>query len=123
MTLLKSIGAIVAGFVTVVILSVLTDAICHALGIIPNGPVYVTLPLAIALAYRTVYTVIGGYVTAKLAPHHAMRHVTILACIGLAAGVTGAITMDDLGAPWYAWSVALESIPCVWFGGWLANRK
>jgi hypothetical protein len=31
----------------------------------------------LALSYRILYTVIGGYITASLAPHSAMRHVFV----------------------------------------------
>lgn len=42
-----------------------------------------------ALSYRILYTVFGGYVTASLAPHSRMRHVFVLGVLGLSTGVPG----------------------------------
>jgi hypothetical protein len=51
-----------------------------------------------------------------------------LAWIGLVAGLVGVViyyTMGaaELGPSWYAISIALEAIPCVWFGGRLAAAR
>ena len=54
-----------------------------------------------------------------------MRHVTILALIGLAAGTAGAIvaiTQADLGPNWYPIALAATAYPCTWFGGWSGAR-
>jgi hypothetical protein len=85
----KSIVCVVAGFLTVVVLSIVTDKILESAGIFPPATegLFVTWMLALALFYRTVYTVAGGYVTAKLAPANPMRHVMILGVIGTLAGM------------------------------------
>ena len=80
---------------------------------------------ALAAAYRALFTVAGGYVTARLAPDRPMRHAWILAGIGLVAGLAGvvayyAIGGAELGPAWYAISIPVEAIPCVWLGGQLA---
>jgi peptidoglycan/LPS O-acetylase OafA/YrhL len=82
---------------------------------------------ALAAAYRAVFTVAGGYVTARLAPDRPMRHAWILAAIGLAAGLGGVIAYSmigggKLGPAWSALSIPLEAIPCVWLGARLAMR-
>jgi hypothetical protein len=79
---------------------------------------------ALALSYRIVYTLLGGFITVRLAPRAPMRHVTILALIGLAAGTAGAIvaiTQADLGPSWYPIALAVTAYPCTWFGGRLAS--
>ena len=94
MKTLKSIGAVFAGFVTVEILSTGTDFILEKFGIFPPASdpgLYITWMLIVALAYRSLYTIAGGYVTARLAPDKVMRHVIILACIGLLGGTAGVI--------------------------------
>lgn len=63
--------------------------------------------------------------TARLAPDRPMRHAWILAGIGLAAGLAGVafyfiVGGAQLGPAWYPVSIAVEAIPCVWFGGRLA---
>ena len=122
---LKSIGAVLAGFVTVFILSVMTDLILEKLGVFP--PIYeglfVTWMLVLALAYRTAYTVLGGYVTAALAPQRAMKHVFVLAVIGTAAGTLGLVkTWGKAGPEWYPIALVILAFPSVWFGGRL-NAK
>jgi hypothetical protein len=72
-----------------------------------------------------LFTVAGGFVTARLAPDRPMRHAWILAGIGLAAGLAGVafyfiVGGAQLGPAWYPVSIAVEAIPCVWFGGRLA---
>ena len=86
----RGIGAIVAGFATVFILSLGTDIALHAAGVYPPWGQTMSNPLfALATAYRIVYTVLGGYVTARLAPESPMRHVLILGFIGFLAALAG----------------------------------
>ncbi len=108
---LKSVGAVLAGFVTVFVLSTVTDLVLEKLG------VNLSQNLLLALIYRTVYTVFGGYVTAVLAPNRPMRHVIILGIMGLAAGTLGAIAGWNLSAHWYPIALAVLAFPSVWLGG------
>ena len=88
-------------------------------------PMYDTGLNALALTYRVIYTVLGGFITARLAPRAPMRHVTILGLIGLVAASAGAIvaiTAADLGPSWYAIALAVTAYPCTWLGGRLAIR-
>lgn len=117
---LKSIGAVLAGFITVVILSVGTDFVLENLGIFPplsDPGSYVTWMLMFAFAYRSVYTAAGGYVTATLAPNRPMRHVIILGIIGTAAGIVGIIVGWNLSSHWYPIALAVTGLPFTWFGG------
>ncbi len=120
---LKSIVAVVAGFLAVAVPSVITDEILHAMDIMPRLTVLPTNDALLALAYRSVFTILGGFVTAKLAPRNAMKHVWILACIGLLGGLGGvaAATSQGFGPAWYAWAIAIEAIPLVWLGGKMAK--
>ena len=80
----------------------------------------------LALSYRVLYTILGGYLTARLAQRSPMRHVTVLAVIGLIAGTVGAIvaiTRGDLGPNWYPIAIAATAYPCTWFGGRLMSRS
>src|SRR2546428_5275742 len=84
----RSVGAVVAGFVVVFVLSVGTDQVLHVLKVYPPwgepmaGALYV-----MATAYRIVYTILGGYITARLAPDAPVRHALILGLVGLVAGL------------------------------------
>ena len=123
----RSVAAVFLGFLTVFVLSLGTDQILHMLNVYPpwGQPMFDTGLYVLALAYRSVYTVIGGYVTAKLAPHSPMRHVWILAGIGFVVAVAGAIATIPmkLGPAWYPIVLAIIGVPCVWLGGVLYLRK
>lgn len=117
---LKSIGAVLAGFATVAILSVVTDAVLEGLHVLPpqNRPGdYESWMLLVALLYRSVYAVVGGYVTAALAPSKPMKHVKILAILGTVGGVLGVVAGWNLSEHWYPIALAVTAYPLVWYGG------
>jgi hypothetical protein len=121
--ILKSIGAVFAGFIVIVLLSIITDFIVEKLGLFPdaNHPeLYSQLMLVIALFYRLVYAVIGGYITAKLAPSSPMVHVAALGVVGTLAGILGSVANMDKtlpGTEWYPVALIILSIPALWLGG------
>lgn len=124
--ILHLIGAVVVGFLIVVVLSTGADAALHAGGVYPPesegfwDPGLITL----ALAYRCAFTVLAGFVCALLAPPPKMRAVWILALLGLAGGLAGLITTwnMNLGPHWYPIALAATAIPAVWLGGALQQR-
>lgn len=124
---IRGVLAIVAGFLITAVASTATDAIMHAAGIFPSSPRTMSDPLfVLASAYRALFTVAGGFVTARLAPDRPMRHAWILAGIGLTAGLAGVafyfiVGRAQLGPAWYPVLIAIEAIPCVWLGGRLAT--
>lgn len=67
MKTLKSIGAIVVGIITIVVLSTLTDFVLEKLGVFPppEQGLFITWMLLVAFIYRSIYAVIGGYITAS----------------------------------------------------------
>jgi len=123
---LKSIGSVFAGFITVVILSVGTDFVLETLHIFPpqsDPKAYLIWMLVLALAYRSLYTVAGGYVAARLAPNRPMRHVIILGFVGIAAGTLGVIISWNFSPDhWYPISLVIGAMPCTWLGGKLKTR-
>jgi hypothetical protein len=126
--MLRSIGAVLGGFVAVVILSTVTDEVLHLLQVYPpwTEPMWDPKLNALALAYRILFTIIGGYLTARLAPRNPMKHVFVLGVIGTIAGIAGAITamsLADLGPKWYPIAVAATGFPSVWIGGLLHQRR
>jgi len=124
----RSIAAVAVGFIAVAGLSLITDEVFHLLHVYPPWGVTMTDPrlFALALSYRIVYTVLGGWITARLAPRAPMRHVTVLAIIGVIAGVAGvavALGRSDLGPLWYPLAIFLTAYPCTWWGGRLSAEK
>lgn len=127
MNILKSIGAVIAGFLIVVVLSIITDTILEKAGIFPppKDGLFITWMLVLALAYRTVYTILGGYVTAALAPANPSKHVMILGIIGTVMGCIGiyvGAVQFKLSPLWYPVALAVLAYPSVWFGGKLKTR-
>jgi peptidoglycan/LPS O-acetylase OafA/YrhL len=126
---IASAGAVAAGFLVTAVASTAADAVMHAAGIFPSSAQAMSDPLfALASAYRALFTVAGGYATARLAPDRPMRHAWILAGIGLVAGLAGVVAYyliggGKLGPAWYAISIPIEAIPCVWLGARLAPTR
>lgn len=126
---LRSAGAVVAGFLVTAVASTLTDAVMHATGIFPISPRSMSDPLfALASTYRALFTILGGYTTARLAPNQPMRQAWILASIGFVAGLAGVVGYyvmggDGLGPAWYAISIPIEAFPCVLLGAIIAGLR
>jgi len=123
----SSVGAVVAGLIVTALLSVGTDAVMHGTGIFPvSGQPMPDRLFAWAAAYRIAFTVLGGYVTARLAPRQPMLHVLILGAIGALAATAGTVATwnagPEFGPHWYPILLVLTALPCVWLGGLLAMR-
>jgi hypothetical protein len=123
----RSIAAVLLGFVAVVLLSLGTDQVLHVLQVYPpwGQPMHDPGLNLLALSYRIVYTIVGGYITARLAPHSPMRHALALGIVGFAVGAAGAIATIpmDLGPSWYPIALVLTALPCAWLGGVLHRRS
>lgn len=126
MTLLKSIGAVLAGLLVNVVFGLGTDQILHVLNVYPPWGVPMTEigDNLLAFAYRCVYGVAGAYLTARLAPHAPMRHALILGGIGVAISLAGAVAaiQMNLGPAWYPILLVLVALPCSWLGGVLQRQ-
>ncbi len=129
MNILRSIGALLAGFITVVLLSIGTDFVLITLGVFPRFEepgLYSGWMLLFALIYRSIYTVAGGYVTAMLAPNRPMRHAIILGLLGIVAGTLGAIANWEktaVSTAWYPIVLIIAALPCTWLGGKLFDMR
>ncbi len=118
MNVLKGVGAILAGFVFIVVTHTATDFVLEKLGIFtpPDQGFHTTWMVVTATIYRSIYTIAGGYITAALAPDPPMRYVLILGLIGLVVGTLAAIATIPmkLGPAWYPIALALLALPlCV----------
>jgi hypothetical protein len=124
---LKGIAAILAGMIFIVVSHTGTDFVLEKLGIFtpPNEGFHIPWMVVTATIYRCLYTVVGGYITAALAPEPRMRYVMILGIIGLVMSTLAAIATIPLGiAPaWYPIALAVTAFPCVWLGGLLYRAK
>ncbi len=124
----RSVGAVFAGFVTVALLASATDQVLHVLNVYPpwGQPVWSPGLNALALGYRIGYTILGGYITARLAPRAPVGHAVVLGLIGFVTASAAAfvtITRYDLGPDWYPILLALSGLPCSWLGGRLFRNS
>lgn len=121
---LKSIGAVVAGFAALVILSLTTDTILEKVGILKMEP-FVENPfwlIAIIVLYRTIFNTFGCYLAARIAPNKPMKHAIILGIIGVVLTIAGLIAMWDIPPRWYPISLIVLTLPAAWLGGKMARK-
>jgi hypothetical protein len=123
----RSIGALAAGFVVNVALSLATDFALAAAGILPSighGVMNDSQSL-LAAAYRTLYGVISSYVVARLAPYAPLGHALTGAAIGMVLATAGAVATwnQGLGPHWYAVSLIVTALPAAWVGGKLGAKR
>ena len=123
---LRSVLAIVAGFLFIGLLSVGTDGIVRAL--YPNafGADSGTSNTAILVGstiYVGIYAIIGCWLTATLAGRRPMLHALILGLLGLALNLAGVARMLHLFPTWYTVVNVLLVMPYAWIGGKLRERQ
>lgn len=125
MAIAKSIGAVVAGFLVIAVLSTVTDTILEGAGVLPKGSLPQTggeLMLLGIIAYRAVYSVIGCYVAAKLAPANPMKHALALGVLGIMFTILGAVAMNGKAPVWFSAVLVVITLPVAWLGGKLQQR-
>jgi len=117
---LRSVGAVLAGLVAVAVLSIVGDQVFHSLGVYPpwGEPMLDTGHNLIAISYRIVFTVLGGYIAARLAPSSPMGHALALGVIGTILGALGAIGAweMEMSPPWFLIAIVVTALPCAWLG-------
>jgi hypothetical protein len=122
----KSIWAVVAGVLTIIIVTTLIDIVLHLAHVFPpmDQPINDALAL-LASSYRLVIGIAGACLTARLAPDRPMRHAMILGYVGVVLGLIGVVTTWNLGLGphWYPISLAVLAIPQCWAGGRLYERN
>ena len=127
MKVLTSIGAVLAGFVASVILSLAADVAAYAAwGVAPFSRPFTDPLFLLAIGYRAAFGMVAGWIAAKLSPAAPMRHAVGLGALGLIVGALGAVAAWDnpaLGPRWYSVAVAAVSMPAAWAGGRLRETR
>ena len=122
----KSIWAVVAGVLFIIVVTTLVDILLHVVGFFPPMENAINdLQATVATAYRIPISVFGAYLTAKMAPQSPMKHALILGGVGTVLGVVGLIATIDkhLGPQWYPIALAVLALPQCWLGGQLFVRR
>lgn len=122
--LLKSIWAIFAGFIFVVVVSIVTDIVLTNIGLMKQ-PFHLntTSFIAFVVLYRCLYGTTGSYLTAKLAPNRPMKHAIIGGIVGLIIATIGTIAMWDKSPHWYPIALIITALPCAWLGANLFVKR
>ena len=116
----RTVLAVIAGIVFIVVVTTLVDVALHMAGIYPpvGQPLDDTLAL-IATAYRVAISVAGAMLTARLATEKPMKHALILGGVGTVLALIGLVVTWDkgLGPHWYPIALVVLAIPQCWVGG------
>ncbi|HEX8211809.1 MAG TPA: hypothetical protein VF584_16660 [Longimicrobium sp.] len=122
--IVRSILAIVVGFLFIGALAGGTGAILSSAGFLPAGESMTDAgPVLLEAAYVAIFAIAGCWLAAWLAPDRPMRHALILGFLGLVFNVIGAV------ATWGqrpAWAIALNLalvMPYAWIGGRLREQQ
>lgn len=123
----RSVLAIFLGFLAVFALSLGVDEVLHLLAVYPPWGQPMNEPglNLLALSYRCVIQVAGGWIMARYAPYAPMRHAMIGSLIGLALSTFGAVATIPmhLGPAWYPILLAVSSVPTTWLGAVLYLKR
>jgi len=122
----KSIRAVLAGVVFIIVVTTLVDLVLHIAGVFPpmDEPINSTLAL-LATAYRIVISVGGAWLTARLAPDKPMKHAIVLGLVGVVLGLVGVVATWNLalGPRWYPIALVVLAIPQCWAGGKICEMQ
>jgi hypothetical protein len=120
-TIPRSIGAVAAGFILIGLLGYVADTVLQYFEILPvTGTIrFANWQSLLALSYHLIFTLIGAYLTATLAPNRPLNHTLALGVLGILISILGliAIIAGDLAPAWYGWALILLSLPITWAGG------
>jgi hypothetical protein len=124
----KNFLAVIAGLAFVIILSTGLDAVMHRAGIYPEDPTGMSPgDWVLALSYRLVAAIGGGWITARLAESRPVFFAIVLGVIGTVVGLAGlAVTWmarPNLGPLWYPTLLVVTAIPCTWLGARLVKPR
>ncbi len=114
----RSIGAVLAGMVVGIILTLATDIVLHAIHVFPPWGASMAGfegALLLATVYRTIYGIAASYLVARLAPDRPMQHALAGGFLGLVVSIVGAAVTWNKG-PAFAGPTGIPShsscLPC-----------
>lgn len=126
--IIRGAGAVLAGLLITIALSVGSDFILHTTGVYPPwGVPMLDSQFVLAVLYRSVYGVLGSYISALLAVERPMLHALVLGVIGCVLAIAGTVATwnggPEFARKWYPITLIIISIPCGWLGGRLRLLK
>jgi hypothetical protein len=121
--MLRTIGSVLAGYIAVGVLVVLTDQIFAA--VIPGFRTMATPPLyyfVIVTFTDTLYTIAGGYLCAATARASARTATLGLMIFGEIAGIVSTVLGWHIQPHWFAFALLVLFPFAVWIGYRLRSR-
>jgi len=123
--MLRSTGAVLAGYIAIGILVVATDQLVGAInpGEYLSGQTPPTYYFVVSLFTAPIYSILGGYFCAWIAKVRRWKHVIALVLFGEAMGVVSMIVAWGKQPFWYGLALLVLYPPAVLLGGYLRIRK
>lgn len=123
---LRSVLAVVAGFVVIGILAFGTGKLVQSMSPAQfdaaGNPT--TMPMMLLqLAYVGVYATFGCWLAGRLAPSRPMAHALVVGVLGLALNVPSAMALRDTHPMWYLVVGIATTMLWAWLGGRLADSR
>ena len=124
--MVRSILSVLAGLIVIIVASFGIEAAANPLlmrlGALPSqGPMNFPAWL-FTFSYTCLCVIAGGYVTARLAAHHPVRHALILGLLQSALTVPAMLAFPEKAHLW-GWILSMiVVIPAAWCGGWIFAR-
>jgi peptidoglycan/LPS O-acetylase OafA/YrhL len=115
--MLRSIGAVAAGYFVFVVSAVL---IFQLSGHDPHADAPIAFEIAI-LVWGAVFAMVGGWLAAHVSVRRPATHAAVVALV-IALGATVSMLTAG-GARWSQAAALVVMAPCAWLGGALASRQ
>lgn len=124
--MMRSIWAVVAGFLFILVLSLGADALTHVMAptlFNSSGGTSNFAILCLSTIYVGVFATVGCYLAARLAPSHPMRHALILGALGLVSSLIMVNRAWAMAPAWYNILNLILVMPWAWLGGRLREHE
>jgi hypothetical protein len=122
----RSVVSVAAGFFAVMVLGAAADIVLGQ--IVPNafdaqGHARTETTLFIKLAYETLFALLAGYITARIAVRKPFTHVLVMAAIVLAGRAFIAVATWDVLPLWFNLGVLVLIVPAALLGAKLSELR
>jgi len=124
--MLRSVAAVVIGFLYIGALSFGADALLRQsmpTAFDSTGRVEAIPVLLLIIGYVGVFAVSGCYLTARLAPKDPMRHALVLGGLGLLFNLAGTLALWNTAPAWFHIVSLILVMPYAWVGGRLREAE
>lgn len=120
--MIRSIIAVVSGFVVIVIFALAADALLMRLvpsSFTDGGATRNSTLLIFALVYNFIFSAAGGYLTALIARRVELKHALALGALHFLLSLLSAVQFTETAPVWWHIAALALIIPAVVFGGYL----